>query len=231
MKNKSLKNTITAGALCAALIVLAFAQDISYSPVNLPEAGPEQLQPAGEDTGAQDALSGVIKPEIAEKLIKETADKVIGAISGKNAEVLSEYAHPGKGVRFTPYTTVSVEKDVVFDKERLKTFFKDQKDYLWGHYDGTGENISLSPAEYYEKFIYSEDFANAKEIGYNKVLSSGNMLENQFEVYDNAIIVEYYFPGFNPDYAGMDWKSLRLVFQQYGDEWKLTGIIHNQWTI
>ena len=57
------------------------------------------------------------------------------------------------------------------------------------------------------------------------------MIENQFEIYDNAIVVEYYFPGFNPDYAGMDWESLRLVFEQYENDWKLVGIIHNQWTI
>ena len=57
------------------------------------------------------------------------------------------------------------------------------------------------------------------------------MLENQFEIYDNPIVVEYYFPGFNPEYEGMDWKSLRLVFEKYEDSWKLVGIIHNQWTI
>ena len=39
-------------------------------------------------------------------------------------------------------------------------------------------------------------FLNAEEIGYNEVLSSGNMLENQFEVYDNAIVVEVLLPGF-----------------------------------
>jgi len=59
----------------------------------------------------------------------------------------------------------------------------------------------------------SEDFKNTEQIGYNEVLSSGNMLENQFEVYDNAIIAEYYFPGFKPEYESIDWKSLRLVFE------------------
>ncbi|MGB4440375.1 MAG: hypothetical protein WBJ13_14380, partial [Sedimentibacter sp.] len=64
-----------------------------------------------------------------------------------------------------------------------------------------------------------------------EVLSSGNMAENQYEVYENAIVVEYYFPGFNPDFGGADWKSLRLVFEEYEGAWKLVGIIHNQWTI
>jgi len=28
----------------------------------------------------------------------------------------------------------------------------------------------------------------------------------------------------------MDWKSLRLVFEQYDGSWKLVGIINNEWT-
>lgn len=89
----------------------------------------------------------------------------------------------------------------------------------------------MTPKEYYTKFIYSEDFVEAEQLGYNEILSFGNMLENQFEVYENAIVVEYYFSGFNPEYEGMDWKSLRLVFEEYEGTWLLVGIIHNQWTI
>jgi hypothetical protein len=174
---------------------------------------------------------GIIKPELAEEIIRETADACIHAISIKDSETISDYTHPVKGVRFTPYTNISLESDIVFKKEELKSFFEDQQVYLWGYYDGTGNEISLTPAEYYDRFIYSEDFIDAEEIGYNEVLSTGNMIENQFEVYDNAIVVEYYFPGFNAKYAGMDWKSLRLVFEQHEDVWKLVGIIHNQWTI
>jgi len=174
---------------------------------------------------------GIIKPELAEEIIKKTADTVIHAISIKDSETIADFVHPIKGVRFTPYTYVSLKSDVVFNKDKIKNFFKDESVYLWGYYDGTGDEIRLTPGDYYEKFIYSVDFINAKEIGYNEVLSNGNMLENQFEVYDNAIVAEYYFPGFNPEYAGMDWKSLRLVFEKYENDWKLVGIIHNQWTI
>jgi len=174
---------------------------------------------------------GIIKPEYAKEVIKGTADKLIYAISMKDAETISDFVHPVKGVRFTPYTHVSLESDRIFDKEEIKKFFEDQESYIWGYYDGIGDEIRLTPSEYYGKFIYSEDFINAESIGYNEVLSFGNMLENQFEVYDNPIVVEYYFSGFEPQYEGMDWKSLRLVFEEYGDSWKLVGIIHNQWTI
>ena len=174
---------------------------------------------------------GIIKPEFAKKIIEETSTKVINAISTKDSEIISEFVHPDKGVRFTPYTYVSLEQDVVFNQEEMKNFFDDQKKYFWGHYDGIGDEILLTPSQYYEEFIYTEDFINPEKIGYNEVLSSGNMLENQFEVYNNPIVVEYYFSGFNPEYGGLDWRSLRLVFEEYEGEWKLVGIINNQWTV
>ena len=174
---------------------------------------------------------GIITSAAAKGIIAELADDVMHAISNRDGENLAAYVHPKKGVRFTPYTYVNLEEDLVFTPPAVRSFFTDQHVYCWGSYDGTGDPINLTPSEYYSRFIYSEDFLNAEEIGYNEVLSSGNMLENQFEVYESPIVVEYYFPGFNPDYMGMDWRSLRLVFEEDGDDWKLTGVIHNQWTI
>lgn len=173
---------------------------------------------------------GIIEPEFAEMTIAEISNELIEAISIKDFETVSEFTHPVKGVRFTPYTYVSLDNNIAFNQAEIKDFFGNQDIYVWGIYDGVGDDISLTPSQYYEKFIYTNDFKNAEEIGYNEILSIGSMIENQFEVYDNAIVVEYYFSGFNPDYEGMDWRSLRLVFQQYRNDWKLVGIIHNQWT-
>ena len=147
------------------------------------------------------------------------------------SKVISDYVHPLKGVRFTPYTTVSNENDFVINKDDMINFFEDEKSYVWGYYDGIGDEINLTPSQYYEKFIYTEDFISAPKVGYNEVLSSGNMIENQFEVYENPIVVEYYLPEINPEYEGLDWQSLRLVFEECEGNWKLVGVIHNQWTI
>jgi len=173
----------------------------------------------------------IIDSKTAKTIISDIANKLIYALSVKDADSIAKYVHPKKGVRFTPYTNVSLEDDLVFSKEEMKTFFENNNIYKWGYYDGSGEEINLTPSEYYDIFVYSKDFINAPEIGYNEVLSMGNMLENQFDVYDNPIIVEYYFSGFNPEYEGLDWQSLRLVFEQYEGNWNLVGIIHNQWTI
>lgn len=174
---------------------------------------------------------GTIESDAAKEIIKNTANDLLEALKNKDADKIADYAHPVKGVRFTPYTTVSIENDVVMSKENMKLFFEDENSYIWGSYDGIGEEIKLTPSQYYEKFIYTEDFISTDKVGYNKVLSSGNSVENQFDVYKNSIIVEYYLPEINPEYEGLDWQSLRLVFEEYDGNWKLVGIIHNQWTI
>lgn len=184
-----------------------------------------------EQFSAELSFTVPIRPAVAEEIISETAEEVLCALRNKDLASFIEHVHPLKGVRFTPYTYVSLADDLVLNKEELSTFFADQAIYSWGDYDGTGEPILLTKAEYYQQFVYPVDYLHAPQIGYNQVLSFGNMLENQFQVYDNPIVVEYYFPGFEPQYEGMDWRSLRLVFEAYEDSWKLVGIISNQWTI
>jgi len=208
----------------------------------LPERQQEDTQGNEDKTGQEVGLetplaasgakdSRIIPSTEAEAIIANVANAVMQALSTKEAEKIASYVHPVKGVRFTPYTYVDRERDLVFTPNEIRNFFNNQQRYLWGYYDGSGEEIILTPSEYYAKFIYSADFINAEQIGYNQVLSIGNMLENQFEVYDNPIIVEYYFSGFDPAYQGMDWKSLRLVFEESDNEWRLVGIIHSQWPI
>lgn len=168
--------------------------------------------------------------EYVKGIIEERAKNVLTAIKNYDMEKLADAIHPDKGVRFSPYGYVDVENHLVFTAEEVKNLASDSKTYLWGYYDGSGEPITLNFSDYYRKFIYDVDFVNAEQVGYNKKLSFGNSLDNSSEVYKNSIIVEYYFPGFDPRYEGMDWRSLRLVFEKKNDTWYLAGIIHDQWT-
>jgi hypothetical protein len=85
--------------------------------------------------------------------------------------------------------------------------------------------------DYYKKFIYDKDFANPQIIGNNTAVSQGNSLSNIKEVYPEGYFVELHFKGFDQKYSGMDWESLKLVFQEENGEWYLVSIIHDQWTI
>lgn len=166
-----------------------------------------------------------------EEQIRSLSKQALTALKVKDMESFSKLVYPEKGVRFTPYGYIDKENDVVFTVEQLKNAFSNQKKYLWGHFDGTGDPMELTFEEYYNKFIYDVDFLEAPQVGYNKVLGQGNSLNNSAEVYPDANIIEYHFPEIDPQYEGMDWRSLKLVFEKKDNNWYIVGVIHNQWTI
>lgn len=155
----------------------------------------------------------------------------VKALKEKDMEKLSLLVHPVKGVLFSPYSNIELDKHRVFTKEQIKGLLESDEVYYWGEYDGSGEPIELTFKQYYEKFIYDHDFANAEKVAYNEILQSGNTIVNISDVYPNAKFIDYYFSGFNPGYDGMDWVSLRLVFEKYDGQWYLVCIAHGQWTI
>ncbi len=174
----------------------------------------------------------------AEKIAAPLADEVIHALKTKDMAKVSEFVEPSTGVRFSPYTNVK-DTDLVFTPAQLVKAFDDPAVYEWGKFEGSGAPIQLTFTDYYASFVYNQDFASAKEVGYNRGLSMSTVIDNSHEYYPNSIIVEYYLPGANPFYgAGLDWQSLKLVFQQiapasgsFDEQWYLVGIIHSQWTI
>lgn len=163
--------------------------------------------------------------------VQQRADLVLHALKDRNMEKLASYVHPQKGVRFTPYGYVDLQKDLVFSASQLPGALKDPKKLTWGAYDGTGDPIKLSFKEYLDKFVYDQDFVEAPQIVFNQIIPRGNSLNNIQEAYPGAAFIEYYFPGFDPQYNGMDWRAIRLVFEKKDNVWYLTGITHDQWTI
>ena len=172
-----------------------------------------------------------------DEAVAAQAPEIIMALKNRNLENLSRLVHPDKGVWFSPYTYVRVEPgspegaDLVFSSAHIADFFADQTVYNWGRFDGSGEPIDLTFEAYFAGFIYDADFARPHAVGYNEVFGRGNTINNIAEVYPNAVTIEYHFEGFDPTFAGFDWRSLRLVLEEKEGAWYLVGIVHDEWTI
>lgn len=155
--------------------------------------------------------------------------QVLSALKNKDAKTLATYVHPTKGVRFSPYGNIDTEKDLTFRRKDVVKIYT-LPAYVWGQADGSGDDIKLDFAGYYKKFVYDKDFSRAPKVGYNRVVKQGNTIVNVAEAYPNGKFVEYHFPGTKKN-NGLDWKSLRLIFEKAGKNWYLVGVSHDQWTI
>ncbi len=165
-----------------------------------------------------------------DSLIK-TAFDVVQLLKNKDIKALSEYVHPDNGLRFSPYGYIEEDNNQLFSSTQINNLLNDTNIYTWGSYDGTGDPIDLTFGDYYNKFVYDQDFANPHIIGNNIMIGKGNTVNNISDVYPNGEFIEFHFTGSNPQFEGMDWKSLRLVFENDNGSWYLIGIIHDQWTI
>lgn len=166
--------------------------------------------------------------EARTEIAAETA-AVIEALGKKDMGALAKYIHPVKGVRFSPSATIGATTNVVLRQQAVRRLFQSTEKRTWGSDDGTGEPIRLTPAAYYARFVYDRDYRSAPTTSFNTFEAPSTDQNNVWEVYPNALVVEYYFPPSTPD--GNDWAGLRLVYEKHEGRWYLSGVIHDAWTI
>ncbi|RKL67374.1 hypothetical protein CR203_08385 [Salipaludibacillus neizhouensis] len=95
------------------------------------------------------------------EVIQEKADSVVIDLENEDFGTVAIHAHPEKGVQFSPYGYVDKNDHLTFTKEELRNFMEDSEEYNWGSEDGSGHPIELTPAEYYEEYIYIRDFSRS----------------------------------------------------------------------
>ncbi len=228
--------------LSAALLALLLAgcgsstNNDTNSPSTIPETSPsssEQSLPtatnSSEPTTASTNDNTDQPSDNAEAAVKDAAENIVELLRDRDLASLSDWIDPEQGLRFSPYSHIDVENTKVFQPGQLPDF-KDTNPLTWGIADGSGEPIELTFRDYFDKFVYSQDFAEAPSVTVNHTLAKGTTSFNGTEVYPGAAYVEFYFPGFDKQFDGMDWQSLMLVFIPSGEDWKLVSIVHGQWT-
>ena len=189
----------------------------------------------GENTGWVNSRYLATQVGWTDEAIVIRATAIIQAIKNTDLARLSELVHPSKGVRFSPYTYVRTEAeadpDLVFSAAKVASLATDQTVYRWGWFDGSGDPIDMTFEAYWARFIYDADFWQPHAVGYDEVIGAGNTINNIAQVYPQASVIEYHFTGFDPQYGGLDWRSLRLVLEGSGGLWYLVGVVHGEWTI
>lgn len=157
---------------------------------------------------------------------------VLTAIKDKDVEKIAGYIHPTEGVRFSPYIAVDTATDVKMTAQQ----FRDQwnknanKKINWGPYSAGEEDIKMTISQYFKKFVYDLDFLGVKKPIVNEVETRGTMINRVPDVYPGLDFVEYHIPGVDPQFDGMDWRSLILVYKTYEGKRYLVGIVHSEWT-
>lgn len=161
--------------------------------------------------------------------IQKLNSALISMIKLKNYNQISEFIHPEKGVSFSMYAFTDPTTVKNFSKSEFEKYVNTNIKFTWGNHDGTGEPLVLSVKDYFEKWVYKRDFSWSK-YSFNEFQGSGNSLNNLQKVYPHSDFTENYIAG-SEKYGGMDWNSLRFVFEKFEGKYYLIAIINDQWTV
>jgi len=156
------------------------------------------------------------------------AYRVLEYIKEDDFVALSYVIHPEYGVVMSPNATINLATDRRFSADQIAALATDTNIYVWGIYNGSGEPIELTPADYFAEFVRASDFFEAKIIGINQVVRSGNALENIKEVFPNVKFIDFHISG-GELMEEFDWSSLRLGFEEYDGYYKLITIVYSTW--
>ena len=168
-------------------------------------------------------------PQDNQQTLTQQALHIQRALANNDYASIVNDIHPTRGVRFSMYAYVHLDTDKVFSRTQFSQYLRESKiRFTWGDLDGTGEMLIVPLPVYLDTWIDAKKFDNAR-ITVNKFESRGNMINNVNEAYPTSDVVDFVYSG--SDYDGMDWKGMRLVFDDYQGKRYLVAIINDRWTV
>jgi len=159
----------------------------------------------------------------------ETANDILADLKAEDFAAVSNYVSFQKGLTFCPYSGGCLDDGgVTFTKAQLPGFMQSSQVYEWGHQDGSGFPINLTPAQYYDEYLMNATYNEKERYGRTEQPMTHEQIKERFP---NATIVEFYYPG-TEQYDGMDWQNLNMVFEKNSSgNWILVALVNNRWTI
>ena len=191
----------------------------------------EPAQNNSADVPVTGSLKSVREPikQTKENILKNLNTEITSSLKSNDYARFSEFIHPLKGIRFSMYAYVQPEKDKHFSREDFNRYISKPTKFTWGEKDGTGDLLVVSLQNYLQQWVFKRDFTQA-QFYLNEFKGKGNSLNNLLKIYPNADFTENYIPG-SEKYSGMDWNSLRFVFEEFQGKYYLVALINDEWTV
>ena len=181
-----------------------------------------------------DSTAAKIEVANENKLTKQDSLKllnqqIIQNLHRGDTRQLAKYIHPEKGVVFSMHGYIRLQKDKHFNQDEIQKYAMSDIKFTWGEKDGSGEKMILSLKDYIKQWVFQRDFSKSN-LYINEFKGSGNTINNLKKTFPGADFTENYVAG-SEKYSGLDWNSLRLVFEKFEGKYYLVAVINDSWTI
>lgn len=172
------------------------------------------------------------EPPAGSPIIQGNASPEILALMDRTLAALKDPAElatlvGSQGLTLSPFASIT-EETLTLSKEEIAT--QADQDRNWGTTSGEGAAIVLTLNEYLDGVRSRAALVSTVEIGYDEIIGGGNSINNIAAVFPDATVVEYNHPGTN-FFGGLDWTSVRFVFDDDNGALVLRALVSDQWEI
>ena len=172
------------------------------------------------------AVTMVPAMDNAETIVRAQSAEIVRHFMDKDMTHMVRHVHPKHGVRFTPYPSFT-KTDKVFTPQQMLNLFSNGAAYEWGRVNGNGNPIKMTFSEYYKRFVYARDFLHFPILTYNTVAKSGGIANNSAQFFQGSRFIDYHWPGTDAR-GGSDWRTLRMVFMPWQNNWLLVAVANDE---
>ncbi len=80
-------------------------------------------------------------PKECEEYVGEISMRVIEILDSGDYSTLTEFIHPRSGLRFSPYTHIDLEMDLVLTGNEFEAAIETDQSFLWGYQEASGKKL------------------------------------------------------------------------------------------
>ncbi len=129
------------------------------------------------------------------------------------------------GLTLSPETFVADDSVVLTNADLVEP---GSGDLEWGSEPGTGDPIVMSIQEFIDQLAGSPALTSTEVVGYDVTVGSGTTINNLADRFPGAAVVEYHYEG-TAFYGGLDWASVRFVYDVTFPNPVLLAIVQDAW--
>ncbi|CAD5374118.1 exported hypothetical protein [Rubrivivax sp. A210] len=162
-----------------------------------------------------------------------TGDEALGHLERRDFAGLGRQICPGRRLGYSPYARNLTRLPVRwFDRGQVAGFATSTKAYFWGHYDGSGKKIVLTPSAYHDSFVLDRAYRTQ---GQRRLLEAESLrrepeLKALWAAYPGVSLVSYRYPG-TPQLGNKDARELILILEARASGACLRGVAHSEDTV
>lgn len=174
-------------------------------------------------------VAGLTPEAVQNGNVEGLATVILPLLQAKDYATLATFVHPQAGLRFSPQLFIHTDTDLIFTRDQVANFTMETNIYTWGTHAAKGDLLQLSVFDYWNEYVIPLMPDQQWQMLPEGQKSPSIAIDNFNEVYPQGSYIDFLKPG-TEEFGNLDWKLLRLVFEQATDgAYYLVGIIHDNW--